>query len=337
MYVHAMGLACPVGLLWLPACAAMRAGIHRKVELHYRHDDGEPIIGSASSRLEGSRSARARWLRLLSWSLVEALQATSIADRGRLAVILALPGARETSVADPHHAGVLLRELDRECGIELGLDPRRVAIVRSGASGAMHALALAQRELEGGEPCLVAAADSLIGAEALLDLRARKRLLAEDNPDGVIPGEAAACLLIARERVGALAHVRALGFGHERALPENDIPMRAEGIVEATRAALASCGLMLHELDFRVSDAAGDQLAFKEQALLVTRMLRQPKNAFPLVLPAHALGDTGAAAGLCGMVMAVESILRRKGAGPRAIVFAGNQWGDRAAAIVEQI
>jgi 3-oxoacyl-[acyl-carrier-protein] synthase-1 len=181
----------------------------------------------------------------------------------------------------------------------------------------------------------VGAADSLIGAQVLLELVARKRLLSARNPDGVIPGEASACVFLSASRVGSLAEIRGMGFGREPALRDNEVPLRADGLVAATRAALAHARCELHDLDFRVSDTAGESHAFKEQALLVTRLLRQRKGSFPVLQPAEALGDTGAAAGLCGLVTAVEALHRGKAPGPRAIVFGGNEQGDRAAVVVQ--
>ncbi|HET8938646.1 MAG TPA: hypothetical protein VFN67_34610 [Polyangiales bacterium] len=58
-------------------------------------------------------------------------------------------------------------------------------------------------------------------------------------------------------------------------------------------------------MDIRLSDAAGESYHFKEQALLVSRLLRRPKESLPVQHVAISLGDTGAAAGLCGLVAAM--------------------------------
>jgi 3-oxoacyl-[acyl-carrier-protein] synthase I len=332
MHVHAMGMSCPVGLRWLPACVAIRAGISRKQELPYRDDDGEPIMGSQLHRLEGSTSVRARWVALLGWSLQEALVPLSRRELAQLPVILALPRDGKGMVPA---AGPLLDELRSATELDFGLEPRNVHVVAEGAYGGLRALAGARDRIAERGACLVGGADSFIAAQVLLELLAHKRLLTARNPDGVIPGEASACLLLSASRTGSLASIPGLGCGREPALLDNDVPLRADGIVAATRAALAEARYELHDLDFRVSDAAGESYAFKEQALLVTRLLRHRKQSFPVLQPADALGDTGAAAGLCGLVMAVEAIARGKAPGSRAIVFAGNARGDRAAVVVE--
>ena len=186
--------------------------------------------------------------------------------------------------------------------------------------------------------CLVGAADSLIGARPLATLAAQRRLLTDDNPDGVLPGEAAACVLLDEARTGGLAQIRGLGFAEEPALLTNDLPLRADGVLGAARGALAEAGWAPHELDLRVSDAAGESYHFKEQALLLARLLRQPKPELPLWLPADSLGDAGTAAGLCGLVVAVAAFgARFCELGPRAICLAGNDAGERAAVALEAV
>ena len=168
-------------------------------------------------------------------------------------------------------------------------------------------------------------------------------LLVHGESDGVIPGEAAACLLLARpeaRRGGkgsqVLATIRGIGFGEERSLRSNDIPLRADGLTAAAKAALGEAGLAMHDMDFRLSDAAGDSYAFKEQSLVVTRLLRKNKESFPLWLSADSLGDVGAAAGLCGLATAIAAFRRGYAPGPRAIAFASSESGARAALVLEK-
>ena len=207
-----------------------------------------------------------------------------------------------------------------------------------GSVGAFKAIRRAQELLTGGQgqDCVVAAADSLIDAQALLDLSRRRGLLTEDNSDGVIPGEAAGCLLLSAHPGRTLASMRGAGFAHEPATLDNDVPLRGEGITTAARRALAEAGLALHDIDFRVSDAAGESFSFKEQALLLARLLRQRRADFPLTLCAEVLGQTGAAAGLCGLISAIAAFGRQYAPGPRAIAFASAPGGERAALIVER-
>jgi 3-oxoacyl-[acyl-carrier-protein] synthase-1 len=130
--------------------------------------------------------------------------------------------------------------------------------------------------------------------------------------------------------------VRGLGFAEEISRIDNDEPLRAQGLVEAASGALREAALSLHDVDFRVSDAAGESFYFKEQALLMSRLLRTPKPAFPMWLPADSLGHTGAAGGLSGMAWAIAGWARGYAPGPLAIMFAGNDAGARAAVVLER-
>jgi 3-oxoacyl-[acyl-carrier-protein] synthase-1 len=325
-------MACPVGLRWEAACAAIRAGINRKQELPYRDNEGEPIVGSFLKGLDEGDPSESRWLALLLYALKDA---TSQIERGVLAelpIILALPA--DATGQPPDIASTVQVLASR---LDIVVEPGNVSVVAEGTVGGYRAIELGRQLLERGRhsACLVAAADSWVNARTLLRLCEAGRLLTSGNADGVIPGEAAACLILSRDGKDALATVRGIGFGREPALISNDIPLRGEGITGAARAALSEAGLALHDMDFRLSDAAGDSYAFKEQALVVTRLLRRSKATFPLWQCADTLGETGAAAGLCGLASAIAAFQRGYAPGPRAIGFVGNEMGQRAAVVLE--
>lgn len=331
LYLRSVGMACPVGLRWPPACAAIRAGITRKQELPYVDNERRPLIGSYLSRLDWNWTPEQRWMFFLACALKDAMEGLGRDNLHESQLVIALPRDADGSLYTPKWVA---NELSAR--LEFSIAPDRLNIVAQGACGGFRALAMAREILDRGDArtCIAAAADSLVNARTLLALEQQHRLHTEDNSDGVIPGEAAACLVASSTSARALATIHGIGFGREPALFDNDIPLRGEGIVAAARAALAEAGLAMQDLDFRVSDAAGEGYAFKEQALVVTRLLRQRKEKFPLWLCAEILGDTGAAAGLCGVATAIAGFQRQYAPGPRAIAFAGNELGDRAALVV---
>lgn len=334
IYVRAVGMACPVGLRWAPACAALRAGINRKQISPYVDNQGrEIVISHLRGILDPKSTPVQRWLFFLAHALQEVLEQTGAAAFEQLPLLLALPA----STADkPYSADFLVRELSAR--LKVAIHPRRVRIFTEGSYGGYAALAAGRELVRRREfpACLVAGAESMMCARTLLRLYEQRRLLTEDNSDGVIPGEAAACVLLSPHKQG-LAAIRGIGFAKEPSSLENDVPLRADGLTASTRAALDEAKLALHDIDFRFSDAAGESFYFKEQALLVSRVLRERKQDFPLWLCAEALGDVGAAAGLCGLVGAMAGWARRYAPGPRAIGCAGNEQGGRAAVIIEAI
>ena len=153
----------------------------------------------------------------------------------------------------------------------------------------------------------------------------------------VHPGEAAVAVLLALHAQGAQGIIRGIGFGMEPGLLSNDVPLRGQGIVTAAREALGEAALDMHDMDVRASDAAGESYAFKEQSLVVTRLLRRNKDRFPLWLPALTLGDTGAAAGLCGLSLILHAYKRGYFPGRLAIAYSAADEGQRAAIVVDSL
>ncbi len=334
IYVRAAGLACPLGLRWAPACAALRAGINRKQASLYFDNQGHEIVISHLRDIIGITSiTKQRWLFFLTHALQEILEHVGATAFEELPLLIALPAS---PAGDSLSTESLARELSAQLNVTL--DSRRVRIFTAGAYGSYAALAAGRDMLRRREApaCVVAAAESMMCARTLLRLSEQQRLLTESNSDGVIPGEAAASVLLSSHHQ-ALAAIRGIGFAREPSLLDNDVPLRADGLVACTQAALDDARCTLHDIDFRFSDAAGESFYFKEQALLVSRLLRERKQEFPLWLCAESLGDTGAAAGLCGMAWAISGWARHYAPGPRAIGFAGNEQGDRAAVIVEAL
>lgn len=330
VHVLATGITCPVGLTAPTARAAMRAGISRKQELPYHDDRSRPIVGSFLDRLPLSASRVDRLLGLVVPAAKEALAVVPRQRWGQVPLLLVV-----AEDLGPRHTSDVLRQLvDRLGG---GWSPELARAVPEGSFGGINAIAIARAMFvqRRWDSCLVCAVDSFICAAALRSLAREERLLTEDDSDGVIPGEAAACVLLHAYDKTARARVTGLGLARESALLDNDVPLRGDGIVAAARAALLEANRELYDMDVRVSDAAGQSYHFKEQVLLMSRLLRRRKEELPLLLCASALGDTGAAAGLCGIISFIEDVQRRFAPGPRAIAFAGARDGRRAAAVLE--
>ena len=331
VFIRAVGMACPLGLTVASACAAMRLGIDRKQELRYRTDDGEPIRGSMLAALGDDVKGRERWFQLLVRSLSDLGRHLQPSLLEESPVILVVPEAG--CDAQRWLLPLLSRTLGR------GFEPPRVQCMFGGSAAGYAGIAAARRRMleEGVKNVIVCAADSLIDAQRLLPLSRGRRLVTENNPDGLLPGEAAVSLLLARERQEALAAVHGIGFGQEPGLLGNDVPLRGRGMTDAVRQALREAALGFHDMDVRLSDASGEAYHFKEQVLVVSRLLRQNKAEFPLWLPASTLGATGTAAGFCSIAQAVDAFRGGTFPGERAIACAGSDEGARAALVLARV
>ena len=67
-----------------------------------------------------------------------------------------------------------------------------------------------------------------------------------------------------------------LGFAHEKATIDSKDPLRAEGLTEAIRRALAQAGLAMKDVSYRLTDLNGEHYKFKEAAFAFGRLLRVP-------------------------------------------------------------
>ena len=187
---------------------------------------------------------------------------------------------------------------------------------------------------------LICGVDSYLNARSLLWLDEHYRLKTEENSDGVIPGEAAAAVLVSRRPLDEdkpAVRIAGLGFGFESAHILSDEPLLGLGLAQATKAALADAGIAMHDIDFRISDVTGEGYGFKEQVLLMARTLRKVKEELPIWHCAEFIGDAGAAVGTSELVVTHRAMTKGYAPGNRVGCFTSSVAGDRATAIVEQV
>lgn len=223
----------------------------------------------------------------------------------------------------------LIELVRQEMGVRFA---RPSAVVPQGRVGVAVALLQARQLLNQGHPrVLVAATDSLLTWPTLRHYEREDRLLTERNSNGFMPGEAAGALLVAAShgQYGELV-CSGFGFGREVAHIDSGEPLRAEGLTQALKAALADSGLQMHDFDHRITDVAGEQYYFKESALVLNRLLRRRKEEFELWHAAECIGEAGAASGLACLVSASWAHAKAYAPGPRTLVHLANDDGRRA-------
>jgi 3-oxoacyl-[acyl-carrier-protein] synthase I len=331
------GLVCAVGLNAAAACAAMRAGIAGFAELPYRDNLGEPIVGAAVPGLSPDVKRDERLILLLEKALRDCLESAAFVrtDTVPLLVGLAEPGRPG---GDDSMAGVSISRLQKRLARKF--HPELSRCLARGHTAGFELLKAAREVLQNSDipACLIAGVDSYLNAPSLAWLDQQGRLKTLDNPDGVIPGEAAAAVVVQRaadaKSPAAVAQVVGLGFGFEEAGILSDQPLLGLGLTAAAKAALAEAKVEMHEVDFRLSDVTGESYGFKEQALALGRLMRQRREELPLWHAADSIGDTGAAAGLIHMSMAGLAWQKRYAPGSIAACHGSAVAGERAAAIL---
>lgn len=337
MYITATGMVCAVGLNAASACAAMRAGIANFVELPYRANQGEPIIGAPVPDVPFSLKGNERLVELLTRAIIDCLknQPKESFDRVPLLVGLAEPdrpgGGAELALT------IIGQIQDR---LNIRFHPTLSRAFAKGHTSGFEALAYTQELFRAGSvfSCVVCGVDSYLTATSLLWLDQHWRLKRTDNSDGVIPGEGAAVVLAQRElstKSEPNTRVVGVGFAHESAHVLSEEPLLGKGLAEAARKALQQAQREIHEVDFRISDASGESYGLKEQALLLSKLLRRRREEFPIWHCVDSMGDSGAASGISQVAVVNNAITGGHALGTRVLCCTGSVNGERACLVME--
>ena len=330
--VRKTGLVTSVGLSAPASCAAFRAKLTNPSETRFIDASGEWIMAHQVPLAQPWRGLT-KLAKMAAMAIDEAMQ--GVERKAWAAVPLMLCVAEKDR---PGRLDGLDDRLFTDIQRELGDGVRFHAgssIVAHGRVGVAVALAQARLLIQQGiEQVLIAAADSLLTWPTLSHYERESRLLTATNSNGFMPGEGAGALLVGKPAFGAVPElvISGLGFAVEKANINSEEPLRAEGLSQAIKAALADAGVQMHDMDYRITDVSGEQYYFKEAALALSRTLRQRKEEFDIWHPAEFTGEPGAMAGVSVVAMA-DAACRKAYAPGHAIL---SHWscdsGQRAAA-----
>lgn len=333
------GMLTSVGYAAPSSCAAIRCGLNRFEETRFKFD-GQWVVGAAAPVHGGPRGAD-RLLVMAGRALEECLSELPLGPAADTACVVCLP---ETS--RPGRPKDLERRFDAELVGQLSDGGGRLQRVhfRAGRLDSIRALewleeVIAQEHARFG---IVVAVDSLLSGATLRALHASGRILHSVDRSGLIPGEAAAGIVVSRptNKTGELQCL-GIGWGHEPSASERDLPLRGEGLASAIREALKNAGLAetgcgFADIDYRICDADGQDASMKEAALALVRVMRVRKAELALWLPAESLGEVGVAAPCVALGVALAAIRRRYARGPGVLTHFGDENGRRAAVVLRQ-
>jgi 3-oxoacyl-[acyl-carrier-protein] synthase-1 len=328
-------LACSVGNSAPAACAAIRAGISVTDETRFQ-DRGQEWLRAAQIHNVQPESGYGRLAKILAAVVDECTEELTADDLVRIPLLLCL--SEESRPGRPQDLETTLLDRLRELA-GARFSPSLSAVVARGKVSGAVALAHARKLVAGGAAThvLVAAVDSLLQRDSLIELEAEDRLLTSVNSNGFIPGEAASAVLVAGEAAGDRVQCTGIGFGRELATITSNEPLRADGLVAAIRAALAEAQCDLADIHVRVSDLSGEHYYFRETALALSRLLRKPRETFPLWNPAECIGEIGAAVAPALMAVAHAAFIKGYSPGPSAILQFSNDSGERAAIVLQHV
>lgn len=327
--IRATGLVTSVGLSAPASCAAFRAKVTNPTETRFIDSSGEWIMAHQVP-LEQPWRGLAKLAKMAAMAIDEALEGVPRTEWSQLPLILCVaekerPGRTVGLDSD------LFLKIEGELGVRFAAQS---AIVTQGRVSVAVALSQARILIaKGGLPrVLIVATDSLLTWPTLSHYEQRARLLTAQNSNGFMPGEGAGALLVGAP-TGAAGELvcTGIGFAREPAHIDSEEPLRADGLSQAVKSALADACCEMHDMDFRITDISGEQYYFKEAALTLSRTLRKLKPEFDLWHPAECTGELGATAGVTIVASAQAACEKRYTKGPSMLAQMANDAGQRAA------
>lgn len=329
--IVSIGMVTAVGLDAPSACAAMRARLDGFQQTRLLGSAGEWQIG-APIALPRNWVGDRRMAHLAAGAICEAFESVPEA-RGQTAVILCLPEEdRPGRVVEDNSA--LLRTIAQIAETEPHPSSR---IIAHGRPSGIVALDHARRLLASGEVpfVMIAGVDSYLTSQTVAHYISRNRILTPQNPNGFIPGEAAAAVICTRRRQTGM-RLFGLGLTRENASIYNaeDLPLRGDGMTAAYRSAFEETGIEMNRLGYRIADLVGEQYWFKQSALASLRLLRGRHEFQDIWSPGESLGNVGAAVVPLMLGMAFTAARKGYAAGNPVLIEASNDAGACGAAIV---
>lgn len=174
-------------------------------------------------------------------------------------------------------------------------------------------------------------------------LEEQGRLFSPANPYAVLPGEAAAAVLLTRPDIIRRLHLRELSelwsiaTAHEKARPDNDEPaFVAQGLTQALRALLSPLHGEGCQSGYCLTDLGFETFRFFELQAATTRLSRFFCEPQAFEHPAQRMGNLGAAALPVHIALASEAYTRGYAPHPYCTCIAGSDGGDRAALLLSQ-
>lgn len=336
--VAGLGAQTAVGMTAPASAAAVRAGIARISKHPFLFaDDGEPFLVARASYLEMDLVGAARLAALAGPAAAEALEPMAgLAAWGlTIPIYLGLPAPRP---GRPMDVAAAVADRVRTEIVHAGALPGKIRVIEKGHSAGTMAIQSAWEAVRSGsvDLALAGGVDSYLERETMAWLQSNRQIHgADDNPWGLIPGEAAAFCLLASWRIaGRLSKQAAIELlvaatARETKLIKTDAVCLGEGMTALFSALAAGLppGLQADEL---VCDMNGEPYRADEFGFAVLRSGEIFRDASKFRSPASSWGDVGAASGPLFLLLSDAAVRRHYSAGPVWASFTSSESGERS-------
>lgn len=294
LVVQTTGMVSAVGLDAPSTCAALRARIDGFAETRFKGSGEDWMIGAAVP-LPRNWIGQKRMAHLAAGALVEIMaEVGPLGEETALILCLAEPDRPGRPVTDINAFAAQIAEITETSS------RRRTRVVEHGRPSGFVALQQAKKLIaeRKAERVLILGVDSYLTQGAVA--RFRDRILGQNNPNGFIPGEAAAAVLCRASGEGL--RISGLGLSREEAHIYNgkdedglDLPLRGDGMTSAYKAALAQAGVGHDKITIKIGDLIGESFWFRQMALAQLRTQRERSKVQQVWPIAASLGNVGAA------------------------------------------
>lgn len=336
-----LGVRSAVGLTASAAAAAVRAGIARLSEHPYLIDKiGEPMRVAMEPTLDPAEQSTERFARLARPALQEALTplVQHMSCFSEIHTLIGLPDPRPGLPLGIEHR---LEQLHTELGLA-DRTGQNITLLPNGHAAGMLAMQRARDLLQAGRArfCLAGGVDSYLIAESLEWMDEQGILKSEANRNGFPPGEGAGFCLLATEATArqfglpVLGRLEAIASAREENRIRTKTICIGRGLSDAIIRTTSRLRLPEERIDETICDLNGEPYRSEEFAFTVLRTQLAFVNFSRFATPSDCWGDVGAASGPLFASLAIAAGRRGYARGPRIMLWASSEGGDRAAAII---
>lgn len=343
-YVAAAGVRTALGQTTVQTAMLLRTGVAAISAAPLVDAAGEQVTMCFDPTLDPYLVGEERAAALAAPALAEALEPLGEA-MGALSLsmrlLLCVDGRRAGVRGGPAPGALLAARVHtqaREIAPGIALE-----VTARGPAGAAFALPKALDDLAARriDALVLGGVHSDYDPEIIAALGEEGRLFSAQNLDALIPGEAAAFVVLTREEtarragIQAAARLSGLGTGMERARPDNDeSAFEAHGLIAAVRAAAEEAAENQLRVGWAIADHTFETRRVYEWQAMLTRTHALWGAPHHVESPAQRLGHLGAAAMPLQMALAAEGWKRGYAPSGMALCFAGSDSGERGAILM---
>ncbi|MDA8137276.1 MAG: hypothetical protein M0036_01380 [Desulfobacteraceae bacterium] len=332
--ITSIGLISSVGRDAATSCASIRAGISRigPVEhfpvLDMDSQNARPLSGHPIRGLTDGYSALARWLVLSRLAFLDLVAFGALPSNGDTAfwqntgLVVVLPVLDDDRLEYAAHChpenidATFVQPLLERLGYPLRR--QNIELLAQGRTGILQALMKADGDFKSRRfaRCILLAVDAYLDGSTLGWLAEADRLKTEERETGLMPGEAAAAVMVeplsSAKSQGAksLATICHAVHAEEIAPFLSDTPNHGKSLSTTIKAVLKHPNITAPFKGDIIADLNGENWRAYEFGAAVSRLPREILGDYQLVLPCTSVGDTGAASTALQLVIGARALQR---------------------------